>query len=164
MCRSHRPRRRRQSVTRHDRELFGSTPITRFGAGNAGPNALIVFHSAHRGFRRSLQPVLAEALAANGWRVDLTTASREGPTISRLTTSSCAERPPTIGFRPNRSRTRVLHDAGSRLMPGQRSLACAVNREASVHIQTASRYQADVRPSQPAMRVPVAGARPPQAD
>jgi len=52
--------------------------LIRFGQGQ-GPRALVLFHSAHRGFQRRLQPILAEALADGGWRVELTTASRQAP-------------------------------------------------------------------------------------
>jgi hypothetical protein len=53
--------------------------ISRFGQANAGPRALIVFHSTRGGFQRHLQTGLAEDLAERGWRVDLTTASRTAP-------------------------------------------------------------------------------------
>ncbi len=52
--------------------------VLHLGEGNGRP-ALIVYHSVHRGFQRSLQPKLAAALAARGWRVDLTTASAAAP-------------------------------------------------------------------------------------
>jgi len=52
--------------------------LVRLGQGN-GPRALVLFHSAHRGFQRRMQPLLAETLADRGWRVDLTTASRQAP-------------------------------------------------------------------------------------
>jgi len=54
------------------------SPVIHLGKAD-GKRALIVYHSAHRGFQRSLQPKLAEALVERGWRVDMTTASLAAP-------------------------------------------------------------------------------------
>jgi hypothetical protein len=49
--------------------------IVTVGAGGAG-RALAVYHSAHGGLMRALQEAFASAMAAQGWQVDLVTASR----------------------------------------------------------------------------------------
>jgi len=54
--------------------------IVSLGAEGGTPRALIVYHSTHGGFQRSIQRAFAEGLQSQGWRVDLTTASRMAPT------------------------------------------------------------------------------------
>lgn len=48
--------------------------------GEAG-SALVVYHSGLTDFQRQVSYGFAEGLAFNGWRVDLTTASTQAPTV-----------------------------------------------------------------------------------
>jgi menaquinone-dependent protoporphyrinogen IX oxidase len=59
-----------------NREVEGG--IVTFGPGGHD-RALIVYHSAHGGFMRAMQEALAEGMQAQGWRVDLSPASRLSP-------------------------------------------------------------------------------------
>ena len=61
---------------RFHREVI--SPLERLGTQSAG-RALIVYHSAHQGFQRRVQPALAEGLVSQGWQVDITTASVAAP-------------------------------------------------------------------------------------
>jgi hypothetical protein len=72
-------------VTGRANTEFVSPLLPLGGDGRAG-HALIVYHRGRgsRQFQRRLQEALAEALQANDWQVDLTTASRQTPTdVSR---------------------------------------------------------------------------------
>ena len=55
-----------------------TSPIELLG-GESDKRALIVFHSAHRGFQRTIQRALAEGLVARGWHVAMMTASAQAP-------------------------------------------------------------------------------------
>jgi len=52
--------------------------IVTLGPGS-GHRALIVYHSAHGGLMRAMQEAFANGLQAEGWQVDLSTASRLSP-------------------------------------------------------------------------------------
>lgn len=54
--------------------------VVTLGTDRGGGRALIVYHSTHGGFQPLVQRALAQGLRSQGWRVDLTTASRATPT------------------------------------------------------------------------------------
>ena len=54
--------------------------VMSFGAAGGARRALSVYHSTHGGFQPLILRALAEGLQSQGWRVDMTTASRATPT------------------------------------------------------------------------------------
>jgi flavorubredoxin len=78
--------------------------------GNIG-TALIVYHPGKSDFQRRVFSGFAEGLVSNGWRVEVTTASRQAPTdlsdYGLLVLGG-----PTYGFTPNRPIQRYLDRLG----------------------------------------------------